>query len=235
MQVQSSDFGLCYDLKLTTGLAEKLNWIENWPLQFNFELLMNFMNKNLPAAAGRGTGEVFGRSYDGIVSWISAGVAGNPWLMTTYCTGRVMVGGGGQVLGRQRLWWPNLWLLLMVYWQVTLLSAGKFSPLLFLCPLSQSIQGEVVQVQIINLPVVKIVWNALTLQLLQLYYFKIYLARTRVRVSMVFAHSLTNSSQSVKDESTSRNWSHNSVETTTYRFALIHVTIRVWNIACKNT
>ena len=60
-----------------------------------------------------------------------------------------------------------------------------------------------------------------------LYNFKIYLARTRVSVSMVFAHSLTNSSQSVKDDSTSRNWSHNSVETTTYRFALIHVTIRV--------
>ena len=36
MQVQSSDFGLWYDLKLTTGLAEKLNRIENWPLQFNY-------------------------------------------------------------------------------------------------------------------------------------------------------------------------------------------------------
>ena len=151
------------DLKLTTRLAEKLNWLDQlWTAN-------EFHEQNLPAAAGRGTGEVFGRSYDGIVSWISAGVAGNPWLMTAYCTGRVMVGGGGQVLGRQRLWWPNLWLLLMIYWQVTLLSAGKFSPLLFLCPLSQSIQGEVVQVQIVNLPVVKIVWNALILQPLQRY------------------------------------------------------------------
>ena len=50
-------------------------------------------------------------------------------------------------------------------------------------------------------------------------------------VSIVLNHSLTSSSQRVREESTSRNWSHSSQETTTYRFALIHVTIRVWKMA----
>ncbi len=39
------------------------------------------------------------------------------------------------------------------------------------------------------------------------------------------------SSQSVRDERTSRNWSQSSAETTTYRLALIQVTINVWKIA----
>lgn len=45
------------------------------------------------------------------------------------------------------------------------------------------------------------------------------------------AHSRINSSHCVNDVNTSRNWSHNWVEITTFKLALIHVTIRVWNMA----
>lgn len=48
------------------------------------------------------------------------------------------------------------------------------------------------------------------------------------------AHSLISSSHCVKDVSTAKNSSHKAVDITTFKLALIQVTINVWNIAGAN-
>lgn len=50
------------------------------------------------------------------------------------------------------------------------------------------------------------------------------------KIHKLTAHSFINSSHWVREDKTVKNWSQSSVETTTFRFALIHVTINV----CKN-
>ena len=47
------------------------------------------------------------------------------------------------------------------------------------------------------------------------------------RLQPLTAHSLISSSQPVRDDSTWRKWSHNSVDICTFKLALIHVTINV--------
>lgn len=53
------------------------------------------------------------------------------------------------------------------------------------------------------------------------------------KVTILTAHSLINSSHSVSEDKTDKNLSQSSVQITTFKFALIQVTMRVWG--GKNT
>lgn len=59
-------------------------------------------------------------------------------------------------------------------------------------------------------------------------------ASTAVRESMMPAHSVTSSSQQVREDSTASSSSHRFREMYTYRLALIQATMMVWGVVRRN-